>query len=220
MYKIDLHTHSIASPDGSISQEEYGRILESEALHAVAITDHDQVDFALRMRDILGEKIIVGQEITTRDGEIIGLFLQERVTPGLSAKETAVAIHTQGGLVYIPHPFETVRKGISQVTLDSIIDEVDIVEAYNGRALLQNRGPQATTWARMHQKPIVSSSDAHGLKGLGATYTLIKKRPSRDNLLKQLAQAQHAMQRPPLYSLLYPKANRLVRKFKRTSRYA
>jgi len=214
MYKIDLHTHSSASPDGGITQAEYGQILESESLHAVAITDHDRIDFALRMRDILGEKIIVGQEVTTRDGEIIGLFLQQPVKPGQSAKDTAVAIHAQGGLVYIPHPFETVRKGVTQVTLDSIIDEVDIVEAYNGRAFVQNRGPQAITWARMHQKPIVSSSDAHGAKGLGATYSLVKQRPSRDNLLKLLPQAQHAMQRPPLYSLLYPKANRLVRKLK------
>jgi len=212
MYKVDLHTHSVASPDGGISPEQYAKVLETELLDFVAITDHDRVDFALGLHKALGDKIIVGQEVTTSQGELIGLFLKERVEPGQNLAETAHAIHNQGGLVYVPHPFETVRKGVTRDDLEEITELVDIVEVHNGRAVFQNFSPQAAAWAKSHGKAGASSSDAHGFKGLGGSYSIVTEVPARGSLEGSLTMVNLAHRRAPLYTLLYPKFNRAAKK--------
>ncbi|NBU34127.1 PHP domain-containing protein [bacterium] len=212
MYKVDLHTHSIASPDGGISPEQYAKALENEKLDYIAITDHDRIDFALGLQKALGDKIIVGQEITTSQGELIGLYLHKAVPAGKSAKTTAQLIKDQGGLVYVPHPFETVRKGIQKDTLDSIAELVDIIEVCNGRAVSQKRALQAATWAKLHNKPGASSSDAHGYKGLGFSYSILNEVPSRGSLTTTIKMTALAHRRAPSYTLLYPKLNRLGKK--------
>jgi predicted metal-dependent phosphoesterase TrpH len=164
---------------------------------------------AVELQKTLGEKIIVGEEIMTSEGELIGLFLTKIVNAGMTAEATAKAIKAQNGLVYVPHPFETVRKGVSLETLDQIADLVDIMEVNNGRALLQNHGPAAAKWARLSNTAGVASSDAHGYKGLGTTYTILKELPSCENLMSLLPMARMIASRPPLKTLLYPKANRL-----------
>lgn len=212
MFKVDLHTHSVASPDGGITREQYLKLLEDKTLDYIAVTDHDTIDFALKLQADVGERIIVGQEVTTTQGELIGLFLTKKVTPRRSLLETAQAIKDQGGLVYVPHPFETVRKGVKEIDLDTIADFVDIVEVYNGRAVAQNKGPQATVWARLQQKATAASSDAHGVKGVGTAYSVIEKPASAHSLAPQLNTAHKQMSRPPMHTLLYPKLHRLRRK--------
>ncbi len=209
MYKVDLHSHSVASLDGGISPEQYAKILETESLDYIAITDHDRVDFALGLNKALGDKIIVGEEITTSQGELIGLYLKEVVKPGQSAEATAHAIHNQGGLVYVPHPFETVRKGITKETLESIAELIDIVEVHNGRAVFQNFSPQAAAWEKTHGKAGASSSDAHGYRGLGYSYSILKEKPARGSLTESLTMMNLAHRHAPLTTLLYPKLNRL-----------
>ena len=215
MIKIDLHTHSVGSPDGGITAEEYGRLLNDKVLDMIAVTDHDSIEQALVIQNKLGPRIIIGEEITSLEGEIIGLFLKQKVEPGLSALQTVQAIKSQGGLVYIPHPFETVRKGITQSVIESISDEIDIVEVYNGRAVFQNKGPQALTWARLHNKIGAASSDAHGLKGVGTTYSSVESVPNKESFLEVLKTARLTTKRPPLLSLFYPKYNRFRDKIKK-----
>ncbi len=197
MLKIDLHTHSTASLDGGIKPEQYKKIIDDGTLDYVAITDHNNVTLAKRLHGSLGDHIIVGQEI---------------VKPRQTALATAKAIKAQGGLVYIPHPFETIRSGVTQATLESLAPLVDIIEVHNGRALFQNRGPETITWARLHQIPMAASSDAHGYKGLGTVYTLVAEAPSRNNLAGLLTPARFSTNRPPLRTLLYPKMHRLRKK--------
>lgn len=212
MVRVDLHTHSIASADGGIRPEQYRRILTRELLDAVAITDHDRVDLAEELQHELGSRIIIGEEISTQGGDIIGLFLQDAIPAGLTPLEASQAIKAQGGLVYIPHPFETVRHGLSIKDLEIIDPLVDIVEVQNGRALFQNRGKEALEWASMHNKLRAASSDAHGLTGLGSTYTVFGEIPNPETALQLLSTATLAYLRPPLLSLLSPKLNRLRKK--------
>ncbi len=212
MYKVDLHSHSIASPDGGITPEQYAKVLETELLDFIAITDHDRIDFALGLNKALGDKIIVGEEITTSEGELIGLFLTKLVKPGQSLADTAHAIRNQGGLVYVPHPFETVRKGVTRDDLDAVADLVDIIEVHNGRAVFQNFSPQAAAWAKSHGKAGASSSDAHGYRGLGGSYSIITEPAARGSLEASLSMVNLAHRRAPLYTLLYPKMNRALKK--------
>jgi hypothetical protein len=215
MYKIDLHTHSQSSPDGGLTVTDYERMLAGGRLDVVAVTDHNTIDFARELKSKLGEKIIIGEEITTREGELVGLFLQKLVPAGLSAAETAAKIHAQGALVYVPHPFATVRrKGLSAAALDGISDMVDIVEAHNGRAVFQNTGRQAIAWATVHHKAVAAASDAHGKYGWGRTYSLVKNRPTRANLAGQLADAAYQTGFVGARGVLYPKFNRLKKKLK------
>lgn len=214
MPRLDLHTHSAASPDGGLTAEDYGRLLAGN-LDQLAVTDHDQITQAMALQKTYGKKIIVGEEITTSEGEIIGLFLTNLVAPGQSPHRTAQAIRRQGGLVYIPHPFETVRKGLSLSVLDRIADLVDIVEVYNGRAI-QNRSTQALDWAQRHQKVTAASSDAHGRKGAGHTYTSTTELLTVKNWSAQLGKAKLVRGRPPLVSFSYPKINRLKKRLRRS----
>jgi predicted metal-dependent phosphoesterase TrpH len=215
MIKIDLHTHSTASKDGGITLEQYKKILNTGILNAIAITDHDRIDFALKAREILGEKqIIVGQEVTTTDGDIIGLYLKNPITVGLSAKEAADEIHNQGGIVCIPHPFENLRKGINIQVLNDIVNSVDLIEVHNGRAVFQNFSSSAIAWAEENNKLSVANSDAHGFKGVGKTYTSIKKIPSGpEELVKLLSDAKFNTKYPPLITLAYPAKNKILKKF-------
>ncbi len=207
--KIDLHTHSEASRDGGITPEQYAKVLQNEVLDCIAITDHDRIDFALGLQKALGpENIIVGQEITTSQGEIIGLFLSKAVKPGMNAQNTVDAIKSQGGLVYVPHPFETVRKGLQAELMLALRDEIDIVEVRNGRAVFQNFSKQALEWAETNGCEKAASSDAHGVAGLGRTYTIVDELPTVNNLVAMLQNAKLVSRKPPLWTLALPKFNR------------
>lgn len=212
MYRVDLHTHSLASPDGALTAAHYRRMLDENRLYCIAITDHNTTDFALELHAELGDRIIVGEEITTLEGEIIGLYLRRTIPAGLSLGETVQAIKQQHGLVYVPHPFETVRKGLSLAALDTIADDVDIVEIRNGRALVQNRAAQAEEWASEHDVPGAASSDSHGWHGWGRTYSLVANKPTRLALASLLDTARHHRRLPGVRGVLYPKMNRLLKR--------
>lgn len=210
--KIDLHTHSQASPDGALTAEDYRAILEGGLLDYVAVTDHNRTDFAFQLQKELGElgkRIIVGEEIRSSEGEIIGLYLRETVPPHLSAQETVDAIHAQGGLVCIPHPFETVRQGMQEADLETIAAEVDIMEVHNGRAVFQNKSKQAYAWVALRNCTGAASSDCHAPSGWGRTRTRIAKAPTRQNLLGQLRDAEYDVAFPGVKAVLGPKLNRL-----------
>jgi len=212
MYKVDLHTHSIASPDGGLTLADYRYMLSRGKLDVIAITDHNTISFAQVAQAKLGDKvIIVGEEITTQQGEIIGLYLDEAVPAGLTLEEAVAAIRAQNGLVYVPHPFETVRQGIQKNDLDSITHAVDIVEVFNGRAVFQNKSKQAVAWTADYRKVGAASSDAHGKVGWGRTNSQLKQAPTRETLAALLSEAKYRTQSVRL-GILHPKVNRMKRK--------
>lgn len=215
MFRIDLHTHSVASPDGGLRLADYRRVLQAGTLDYIAITDHDQIAAAQHIKQQLGElgdRIIIGEEISTPAGDIIGLYLSDVVQAGLSPREAAERIKQQGGLVYVPHPFETVRSGMATEALDSIADLVDIVEVYNGRAVFQDRGRDAGQWAALHHTSCAASSDAHGAIGWGKTYSVIAAAPTVGTLPVLLVDATRVTQRVGL-GIVYPKLNRIAKLF-------
>lgn len=220
MIKIDLHTHSTMSPDGALKESDYRKMLESGRLDYIAVTDHNTAEFALKLKQDLGgdsglgARIIVGEEVRTTVGEIIGLYLKHSVPKLLSPAETVAAIREQGGLVCIPHPFENVRRGMSAADLEPIAQEVDIMEVHNGRAVFQNKSKQAYAWAVMHGCRGVASSDSHAMVGWGRTYTTIAAAPSRETLVGLLAEATYDIGFPGVKAVLYPKYNKFKTRYR------
>jgi predicted metal-dependent phosphoesterase TrpH len=208
-FKVDLHTHSIVSPDGGITEKQYKQLLDEHILDVIAVTDHNRMDFALDLHQRLGDKIIVGEEILTSDGEMIGLFLQREIVAGLSAKETATQIKKQGGIVLIPHPFETLRHGISGYVLESIHEDVDAMEVFNSRSMEPATREVALQFVHKHGIVGVADSDAHCQLGIGTTYNIIDKIPDVKSLVHLLQTGERVEQVAPWLSFLCPAINKL-----------
>lgn len=212
-YKIDLHTHSILSPDGGITKEQYRRIFQKGTLDFIAVTDHNEINFALELNQELGGKIIVGEEIKTEQGELVGLYLKKFIQPGLKAKETIKLIKAQGGLVYLPHPFEHFRWGISWDFLPEITEAIDIIEVFNARGFFSPKRQELIKLALKENKAYAVSSDAHSFGEIGRAYTVIEKKPTRKNLTRLLSQPKTKIGKINFLYLFSPTANRIRKSF-------
>jgi Predicted metal-dependent phosphoesterases (PHP family) len=178
----------------------------------VAITDHNETRFARVLQKELGYKVIVGEEIRTIDGEIIGLFLKKTIPPGLSVKETVSEIKTQEGLVYIPHPFETGRNSLQEDILQTIIKEIDVMEFFNGRGIVRGKRQEARKFASDNGIAMAASSDAHCVQGVGTAFSMISEFPHKSSLRKLLAGSSHQTKYAVWYSLLCPGFNKIKNK--------
>lgn len=212
-YKIDLHTHSIISQDGGISRDQYANLLEKGILDVIAITDHNETKLASEMAKKFGEKIIVGEEISTKEGEIVGLFLKKTIPANMTAIETAKQIHEQNGIVYIPHPFETSRQGLQIDILQAMIPDIDIVEVFNARGKRRGKSSQALAFAQKYNKTVAAASDSHCHMGMGSSYSIISEVPTNKTLIKLLAKGELHKQFAPAFSYLCPAINRIKHKF-------
>lgn len=165
--RLDLHVHTRASHDCLSEYRDVVSIARARGLHRIAVTDHNEIEGAFCARDLAPELVIVGEEVKTAEGaDLSGLFLESKVPKGLSARETALAIREQGGLVYVPHPFAG-SKGLGQETLDEIAECVDIVEVFNARVHRPELNRRAQSWAEQRGLPGGAGSDAHTLNEIG-----------------------------------------------------
>jgi predicted metal-dependent phosphoesterase TrpH len=170
--RVDCHLHMVASGDAVLTLEQLAGRAEQAGLDVVCITDHNVTSAAVAAaeRD-LGVRVIVGEEIRTPDGDVIGLFLTERVPYVLPVAEVVARIRAQGGLVYAPHPFDLVRSSLGRV-LPGLCAEgaVDIVEAFNAKIADQALNDRAAELAAAYDLPGGAGSDAHDAPGVGAAY--------------------------------------------------
>jgi predicted metal-dependent phosphoesterase TrpH len=173
---IDLHCHTRASFDSLARPRDVARVAAERGLTHLAITDHDRIDGALEAREFApaGLSILVGEEIKTTGGDLIGVYLDRAVPPGLSPSEAIAAVREQGGLVGIPHPFDRLRGSLSRSTeLDTLAPLVDWVEIHNSR--LVGRGNEAAAeFATRHALPGVAVSDAHSLLEVAVSYSVLE----------------------------------------------
>jgi hypothetical protein len=179
---VDLHCHTSASFDSLASPDAVIRAAAARGLTHLAITDHDRIDAAVRARDIAPPEltILVGEEVKTVDGDLIAVFLDRVVPPGMSAIETIAAIREQGGLVGVPHPFDGLR-GFgrkSGLRLEEIADKVDWIEAYNARVVGGSANEKAATFAREHGLPGLCASDSHTVIEVGVSSNGVHGDPS------------------------------------------
>jgi predicted metal-dependent phosphoesterase TrpH/glycosyltransferase involved in cell wall biosynthesis len=200
----DLHMHTSWSNDCSIPVEDLLDHAEAEGLGAIAITDHNTFGGALeavglaRNRDLT---VVAGEEIKTDgEGEVIGLFLSEEIPRGMSFAETIAAIRGQGGLVYVPHPFDRMHAIPPPATLRRHLAEIDVFEVYNARLLFEAYNDEAIRFARKYNLTMGAGSDAHVLQGVGTGALRMRAFDGPEELLISLRTAQ-VLRRPR--SLVY-----------------
>ena len=160
--RVDLHCHTHRSHDSATSYQALVGACQRRGIDVIAITDHNRIEGALEFRDTAGQRCIVGEEVRTTEGEVIGLFLTEFIPPGLSPEETIAEIRRQGGVVYVPHPFDRVRRSvITPAALQRVAPLVDAVEVLNARLHSASQNADALRFARERGLLQGAGSDAH-----------------------------------------------------------
>ncbi|HEY2053078.1 MAG TPA: PHP domain-containing protein [Solirubrobacterales bacterium] len=173
LIEVDLHMHTDHSGDCATPVEVLLQTARDRGLGAIAITDHNEVSGALEAAAIAESmpdlKVIVAEEVKTAEqGEVIGLFLKEKIPKGLTMAETIAAIRDQGGLVYVPHPFDRFHSVPDYEHLLDIVEEVDLLEVFNPRVALTSFNEEAVRFAGKYRIIPAAGSDSHVAQGLGS----------------------------------------------------
>jgi predicted metal-dependent phosphoesterase TrpH len=191
LIKADLHIHTCHSTDCRTPLEKIVTRCVELGISCVAVADHNTIAGALKLREIAPFRVIVAEEVLTPVGEIMGLFLSEKVAQGLSPQETISRIRSQGGLVAIPHPFgRSLFWHTNVLTSMEILSQVDIIEAFNSRTPFSGSIRRAGMLAKEQGKAASAGSDAHTLGEIGRAYVEMPEFHGPDDFLSSLAQGQ------------------------------
>jgi predicted metal-dependent phosphoesterase TrpH len=176
----DLHAHSRASFDSLASPASLVRTANARGLTHLAITDHDRIDGALEARDRAATiapdlTVIVGEEVRTADGDLVCLYLERAIQPGLPAEEAISAARAQGALVGVPHPFDRWRGSLLRdERMERLATQVDWIETHNARIIGAAGNQRAAEFAASHGLPGIAVSDAHSGFEIGVAYTILE----------------------------------------------
>lgn len=172
--RVDGHLHTVHSGDAVTTVARLAERVREERLDVVCVTDHHTLAGAHEaLADGIGARVVVGEEIRTYAGEIIGLFLTSRVPYVLPLEEAVRRVRDQGGLVYAPHPFDATRTSLGEEGLERLRDlgALDVVEVFNAKIANPEDNRRAGDYAARHDLPGAAGSDAHDPYGVGAAYT-------------------------------------------------
>jgi predicted metal-dependent phosphoesterase TrpH len=193
---VDFHIHTRFSRDSILTEETFIKKAVERGLTHVVITNHNNVEGAVAVRDKVAElkltdrlTVILGEEVSTADGEVVGVFLEKTIPRGLSANETADEIHRQGGLVSIPHPFDPFRGShIKEGPLRNLADmgKIDMVEVFNCRVAIQRHNEEAAEFAKRYDIPGIAASDSHSSFEVAMAYNAMPGFDDADSLRASL----------------------------------
>jgi hypothetical protein len=202
---VDLHMHTDHSYDCATPVEVLLAQARSRGLGAIAITDHNEISGALEARAKAdGIKVIVAEEVKTADqGEVIGLFIEKKIPRGMTLEKTIAEIKRQGGLVYVPHPFDRLHSVPDYEHLLGVLENVDAIEVFNPRVAISEFNEEAVRFAAKYRIPAGAGSDAHVPQGLGSVRIRMRDFDDPQEFLQALREAD--IIRNPA-SLLYVQA--------------
>jgi predicted metal-dependent phosphoesterase TrpH len=195
----DLHMHTSWSSDCLVEAADLVEHAVAEGLGAIAVTDHNVFGGALEAVELARSAslfVIPGEEIKTDgQGEIIGLFLEREIARGMSFADTIAAIKEQGGLVYLPHPFDRMHSIPDAATIHRHLADIDVFEVYNARLLFEVYNDEALRFARKYNLTMGAGSDAHVLQGVGTGGLRMRAFRDREEFLVSLRTAE-VLRRP------------------------
>ncbi len=211
MINIEMHCHTSFSQDGFITPKTLVRQCRKRQIDCVCITDHNIMQGAVEFAGQAAIKIIVGEEIETGQGEIIGLFLKEEIPPGLGAEATIEKIKSQGGITYLPHPFDEFRKSAVKLNdAEKIKSSIDVIEVFNSRTFNSKYNAMALDFARQNDIVVAVGSDAHHRLELGNSYMQMDDFDGPESFLKSLRDATYVARKCPFILRLYIKGLKIL----------
>jgi predicted metal-dependent phosphoesterase TrpH len=195
---VDLHMHTDHSGDCETPVEVLLATAKEVGLGAIAVTDHNEISGALEAREKANEsgahpplKVIVGEEVKTAEqGEVIGLFIEEKIPRGMTMAETVAEIKRQGGLVYVPHPFDRMHAVPDYEHLPEILDEIDAIEVFNPRVAIGAFNEEAVRFAAKYRIVAGAGSDSHVAQGLGSVRIRMRDFDGPQEFLQSLRDAE------------------------------
>ena len=193
MVRVDMHSHTMFSGDSTTTLDEIHDSIVQCGIDVLCITDHNAIEGALRLQKVLEGvcRVVVGEEVRTHTGEVIGLFLSEKISYGASAADTCRQIRDQGGIVYVPHPFDPMRKNLTEASLNDIAAAglVDAVEGHNSKTSLKSLNARAVAFAQEHDLAVGAGSDAHVPLALGSAFVEMPDFDGPQDFLAKLREA-------------------------------
>jgi glycosyltransferase involved in cell wall biosynthesis len=206
---VDLHMHTDHSPDCATPVDTLLDTAKRVGLGAIAITDHNEISGALEARERAdGIKVIVAEEVKTADqGEVIGLFIEEKIPRGMSLQETIAEIRRQGGLVYVPHPFDRMHSVPDYEHLLDVVGDIDAIEVFNPRVAFSAFNEEAARFAAKYRIVAGAGSDSHVVQGLGSVKIRMRDFDGPEEFLESLRDADIVRKRQ---SLLYVQALKFI----------
>jgi glycosyltransferase involved in cell wall biosynthesis len=192
MIDVDLHMHTDHSPDCATPVEVLLATAKEQGFGAIAITDHNEISGALEaLAKADGIKVIVGEEVkTATQGEVIGLFVHERIPRGLGLAETVAEIRRQGGLVYVPHPFDRMHVAPGYEHLLAILEDIDAIEIFNPRVAIGSFNEEAARFAAKYRLIAGAGSDSHVAAALGSVRLRMRDFDGPQEFLESLRDAE------------------------------
>jgi predicted metal-dependent phosphoesterase TrpH/glycosyltransferase involved in cell wall biosynthesis len=206
---VDLHMHTDHSHDCATPVERLLETAKERGLGAIAVTDHNEISGAHAARDQAdGIKVIVAEEVKTADqGEVIGLFIEEKIPRGLTLEETIAEIRRQGGLVYVPHPFDRMHSVPDYEHLLQVVEDIDAIEVFNPRVAMKSFNEEAARFAAKYRIVAGAGSDSHVPQGLGSVKIAMRDFDGPEEFLESLRDADIIRRKQ---SLLYVQALKLI----------
>ena len=211
---IDLHVHTNYSRCAILKPAEIEALALKRGLDAVAITDHNTIDGALEVKNHAKKiKVVIGEEIKTTKGEIIGYFLNEQIPPFLTPEETIKEIKRQGGLVSVPHPFDRLRSSrLEAETLEKILPDIDMIEVFNARDILTGEDSGLMEKACQLGITHVAASDAHLSVEVGRSYITMEDFQSSADFLENIKNLTAVKRKSPFWVHLVTKVLKYYKK--------
>ncbi|MCK4810121.1 MAG: PHP domain-containing protein [Candidatus Omnitrophica bacterium] len=217
--KCAFHIHTEFSLDCRTSLREVIEFCIHKNISSIIITDHNTIKGAIELKKVAPEglQIIVGEEINTTEGEVMGLFLDKEICSGMSPEKTIEQIRCQNGIVCIPHPYDSFRKErLRENALNRIIDSVDILEVFNSRNLYAKDNERALKLAEKEKKIKISGSDAHTRDEIDSTVLKIQSFNSKEEFLLNLSLAEHITKKSSPFVHIITKGIKISNKFIKT----